>query len=191
MRMNARRFRAASAMGLAVLPIGGIPCRASNARSEFRFLAEPTDVNFGGKVHGGMVMKWIDQARLCGCGRLEQQVLRDGRRGRHQFVAPIRIGGRVRVRCKLVHTGTSSMHFAVGGRCAGPEDRQRTDGDELRDLLRGLDTPDGRSQRRLAWSSSGQRGSSPGGIRAASVRLSRRWSPEVARFRPDAASAER
>ncbi|HET6552306.1 MAG TPA: hotdog domain-containing protein, partial [Dyella sp.] len=28
----------------------------------FRFLAQPTDVNFGGKVHGGMVMKWIDQA---------------------------------------------------------------------------------------------------------------------------------
>ena len=27
-----------------------------------RFLAEPTDVNYGGKVHGGMVMKWIDQA---------------------------------------------------------------------------------------------------------------------------------
>ena len=28
----------------------------------FRFLAQPTDVNFGGKVHGGMAMKWIDQA---------------------------------------------------------------------------------------------------------------------------------
>ena len=27
-----------------------------------RFLAQPTDVNYGGKVHGGMVMKWIDQA---------------------------------------------------------------------------------------------------------------------------------
>jgi hypothetical protein len=27
-----------------------------------RFLAEPGDVNFGGKVHGGAVMKWIDQA---------------------------------------------------------------------------------------------------------------------------------
>ena len=27
-----------------------------------RFLAEPTDVNFGGKVHGGADMKWIDQA---------------------------------------------------------------------------------------------------------------------------------
>jgi acyl-CoA hydrolase len=24
---------------------------------DFRFLAEPTDVDFGGKVHGGVVMK--------------------------------------------------------------------------------------------------------------------------------------
>ena len=27
-----------------------------------RFLAEPNTVNFGGKVHGGTVMKWIDEA---------------------------------------------------------------------------------------------------------------------------------
>ncbi|MCC6186283.1 MAG: acyl-CoA thioesterase, partial [Chitinophagaceae bacterium] len=27
-----------------------------------QFLSEPTDVNFGGKVHGGAMMKWIDQA---------------------------------------------------------------------------------------------------------------------------------
>ena len=27
-----------------------------------RFLAQPVDVNFGGKVHGGSVMRWIDQA---------------------------------------------------------------------------------------------------------------------------------
>lgn len=27
----------------------------------FRFLAEPTSVNFGGKVHGGALMKWIDE----------------------------------------------------------------------------------------------------------------------------------
>ena len=38
---------------------------AANSRSReitLRFLAEPGDVNFGGKVHGGAVMKWIDQA---------------------------------------------------------------------------------------------------------------------------------
>ena len=28
----------------------------------FRFPAQPTDVHFGGNVHGGMAMKWIDQA---------------------------------------------------------------------------------------------------------------------------------
>ena len=27
-----------------------------------RFLAAPTDVNWGGKVHGGIVMRWIDEA---------------------------------------------------------------------------------------------------------------------------------
>ena len=29
---------------------------------DFRFLAEPNDVNFGGKGHGGVVMKWTEKA---------------------------------------------------------------------------------------------------------------------------------
>lgn len=34
-----------------------------------RFLAEPGDVNFGGKVHGGAAMKWIDLAAYaCSAG---------------------------------------------------------------------------------------------------------------------------
>ena len=36
--------------------------RGSQREITMRFLAEPMDVNFGGKVHGGAVMKWIDQA---------------------------------------------------------------------------------------------------------------------------------
>ena len=80
---------------------------------EFRFLAEPTDVNFGGKVHGGMAMKWIDQAGYAaavgwsGCYCVTAAV------GGIQFVAPILIGDLVTVRAMLVHTGRSSMHFAV------------------------------------------------------------------------------
>ena len=35
--------------------------RGEQRELTFRFLAEPTDVNYGGKVHGGVVMKWIDQ----------------------------------------------------------------------------------------------------------------------------------
>jgi Acyl-CoA hydrolase len=39
------------------------PALAPLDRSEttFRFLAEPSSVNFGGKVHGGALMKWIDE----------------------------------------------------------------------------------------------------------------------------------
>lgn len=78
-----------------------------------RFLAEPSDVNYGGKVHGGVVMKWIDQAGYAAAvgwsGRYSVTVAVGGIR----FVAPIRTSDLVTVRARLVHTGTSSMHFAV------------------------------------------------------------------------------
>ena len=50
-------------------------------RVVLRFMAAPTDVNWGGKVHGGIVMKWIDEAayvcasRYCGQGH-RSRVLR-------------------------------------------------------------------------------------------------------------------
>jgi acyl-CoA hydrolase len=79
----------------------------------FRFLAQPTDVNFGGKVHGGMAMKWIDQAgyacAVAWSGAYCVTVSVSG----IQFVAPILIGDMVTVRARLIHTGTSSMHLAV------------------------------------------------------------------------------
>lgn len=80
---------------------------------ELRFLAEPADVNFGGKVHGGEVMKWIDQAGYaCAVGWSGLYCV-TAAVGGIQFVAPILIGDLVKVRCKLVHTGTSSMHLSV------------------------------------------------------------------------------
>lgn len=78
-----------------------------------RFLAEPTDVNYGGKVHGGVVMKWIDQAGYAAAvgwsGKYSVTVAVGGIR----FVAPIRTSDLVTVSAKLIYTGTSSMHFAV------------------------------------------------------------------------------
>ena len=78
-----------------------------------RFLVEPADVNYGGKVHGGVVMKWIDQAGYAAAvawsGHYSVTVAVGGIR----FVAPIRISDLVTVAVKLVHTGTSSMHFMV------------------------------------------------------------------------------
>ena len=79
----------------------------------FRFLAQPTDVNFGGKVHGGMAMKWIDQAGYaCAVGWSGAYCVTVSVSG-IQFVAPILIGDLVSVRARLIHTGTSSMHLAV------------------------------------------------------------------------------
>ncbi|PZO66241.1 MAG: acyl-CoA thioesterase [Pseudoxanthomonas suwonensis] len=79
----------------------------------FRFLASPTDVNYGGKVHGGVVMKWIDQAGYAAAvgwsGRYCVTVAVGGIR----FVAPIRTSDLITVTTTLVHTGTSSMHFSV------------------------------------------------------------------------------
>ena len=87
-----------------------------------RFLAEPTDVNYGGKVHGGQVMKWIDQAGYAAAvgwsGMYSVTVAVGGIR----FVAPIRISDLVTVSTKLVYTGTSSMHFAVDVRARDPMD---------------------------------------------------------------------
>ena len=85
-----------------------------------RFLAEPTDVNYGGKVHGGQVMKWIDQAGYAAAvgwsGRYSVTVAVGGIR----FVAPIRISDLVTVETTLVYTGTTSMHFAVDVRARDP-----------------------------------------------------------------------
>jgi len=79
----------------------------------FRFLAQPTDVNFGGKVHGGMAMKWIDQAGYaCAVGWSGMYCVTASVSG-IQFVAPILIGDLVTVRAQLIHTGTTSMHLAV------------------------------------------------------------------------------
>lgn len=86
----------------------------------FRFLAEPTDVNYGGKVHGGVVMKWIDQvgyaAAVGWSGKYSVTVAVGGIR----FVAPIRISDLVTVTATLVHTGNSSMHFAIDVRARDP-----------------------------------------------------------------------
>jgi acyl-CoA hydrolase len=95
---------------------------------EFRFLAEPTDVNYGGKVHGGAVMKWIDQAGYAAAvgwsGHYSVTVAVGGIR----FLAPVRIGDLVTVAARLVHTGTSSMHFVVEVRAREP----RAEADEAR-----------------------------------------------------------
>jgi acyl-CoA hydrolase len=81
-----------------------------------RFLAEPTDVNFGGKVHGGAVMKWIDQAGWSGQYCVAVYV------GGICFHRPVLIGNMVEVNAKLIYTGKTSMHVAVEVSAGDPKE---------------------------------------------------------------------
>jgi acyl-CoA hydrolase len=78
-----------------------------------RFLAEPTDINFGGKVHGGAVMKWIDQAGYACAVGWSRQYCVTIYVGGIRFYRPVLIGHLVEVRARIIYTGTTSMHLAV------------------------------------------------------------------------------
>ena len=78
-----------------------------------RFLAEPSTVNFGGKVHGGTVMKWIDEAGYACATRWARQYCVTVLVGSIRFARPIRIGDLVEVEARLAYTGTTSMNISV------------------------------------------------------------------------------
>ncbi len=90
----------------------------------FQFISEPSDVNYGGNVHGGSVMKWIDQAGYaCATtwsGNYSVTVYVGGIR----FYDPIKIGEVVKVDAQVIYTGTSSMHIAINGFFKKPETTQ-------------------------------------------------------------------
>ena len=86
-----------------------------------RFLAAPTDVNWGGNVHGGIVMRWIDEAAHI----LATQWTRSPDNvavfvGGVRFYRPLHIGHLVEVEARLLHTGPRSMHISVHVRSGDP-----------------------------------------------------------------------
>jgi len=87
-----------------------------------RFLAQPTDVNFGGNVHGGAVMKWIDQAAYACAAGWSQSYCVTVYVGGIRFYKPVRIGHMVEVYARVIYTGTSSMHIAVDVRAGDLKD---------------------------------------------------------------------
>ncbi len=94
----------------------------NNSSIEFCFLAEPTDVNFGGKVHGGMVMKWIDQASYACAAKWSKRYSVTVSANGIRFIRPILVGQMVTVTASIVHTGKSSMHIYVVVRACYPKE---------------------------------------------------------------------
>ena len=90
-----------------------------------RFLAEPQDVNFGGKVHGGAVMKWIDLAAYACAAGWSSRYCVTAYAGGIKFVAPIHVGNLVEVEARVIYTGTSSMHIALAVNACDPKSQNR------------------------------------------------------------------
>jgi acyl-CoA hydrolase len=106
----------------------------SNAhdRSEttFRFLAEPSSVNFGGKVHGGALMKWIDETAYACAAVWSSRYCVTVSVGNIRFRRPIHVGNMVELRARVVATGRTSMHIHVSVHAGDPKSgqlRQTTD----------------------------------------------------------------
>jgi acyl-CoA hydrolase len=85
----------------------------NNQEITLQFLSEPTDINYGGKVHGGMVMKWIDQAAFACASQWCQSYCVTVYVGGIRFFEPIHIGYIVKTHAYIIYTGKTSMHIAV------------------------------------------------------------------------------
>ena len=89
-------------------------------RMQFRFLAQPTDVNWGGVTHGGTVMRWIDEAaHSCVVGWIKKPAVAVYAGGIH-FERAVRIGDIVEVDARIIHTSSRSIHVAARVSSADP-----------------------------------------------------------------------
>lgn len=93
----------------------------NNREITLRFLAEPADQNFGGKVHGGAVMKWIDLAAYACAAGWSGKYCITAYAGGIRFVKPILVGNLVEVAAKVIYTGNTSMHIALDVSACDPK----------------------------------------------------------------------
>lgn len=92
-----------------------------------RFLAKPTDINWGGKVHGGTAMEWIDEAGAACTMEWSGEHTVAVYAGGIRFYQPISIGDLIEVDARMMRTDKRSMQMSIHVR-AGDAHRGR---DEL------------------------------------------------------------
>ena len=116
-----------------------------------RFLAAPFDITYGGTVHGGKLLEWIDKAGYaCAVGWSGAYCV-TAAVGGIQFVQPILIGDLVSVRAKLIHTGRSSMHMSVDVAARNLESGSERLATSCVIVFVALDGPDGKPKLVPEW----------------------------------------
>ena len=85
-----------------------------------RFLAKPTDVNWGGKVHGGTAMQWIDEAGTACTMEWSGERTVAVYAGGIRFYKPISIGDLIEVDARMMRTDRRSMQMSIHVRAGDP-----------------------------------------------------------------------
>lgn len=85
-----------------------------------RFLAKPTDVNWGGKVHGGTAMEWIDEAGAACTMEWSGEHTVAVYAGGIRFYRPISIGDLIEVDARMMRTDARSMQMSIHVRSGNP-----------------------------------------------------------------------
>ena len=89
-------------------------------RLTHRFMAKPTDVNWGGNVHGGTAMEWIDQAGLACTMEWSGERTVAVYAGGIRFYKPIHIGDLIEVETRITRTDSRSIHVSTFVRSGDP-----------------------------------------------------------------------
>lgn len=97
---------------------------SDNREVTLRFLAEPSDQNFGGKVHGGAVMRWIDLAAYACAAGWSGKYCITAYVGGIRFVKPILVGSLVEVKASVIYTGRTSMHLSIDVNARDPKEQE-------------------------------------------------------------------
>lgn len=85
-----------------------------------RFLAKPTDINWGGNVHGGTSMSWIDEAATAVTMGWSGEHTHCVYAGGFRFYRPIHIGDLVEIDARIIRTDKRSMTVSVHLRAGDP-----------------------------------------------------------------------
>ncbi|MGC6480499.1 MAG: acyl-CoA thioesterase [Flavobacteriaceae bacterium] len=78
-----------------------------------RFLAEPNDANYKGNVHGGKVMKWIDEIGYALSVQYSGKYCVTKFVDDIEFLHPIHIGDLVQLKAKIIKVGHTSLRIKI------------------------------------------------------------------------------
>ena len=84
-----------------------------NSEMLMSFLAEPNDANYSGNVHGGKVMKWIDEIGYALSVQFTKRYCVTKFVDDIEFLKPINIGDLVKLKAKIIKVGNSSLRIRV------------------------------------------------------------------------------